>query len=135
MPSSEWILAPRLLSLLTLLEEELARRTSGPASHPGQRSVNYHKGLARISFGENVGAVQLQSHRLPEGQLCVNAALIWAHQETVGRVVLYPRGAGYDWRAAMAQVAQAWLAGSAERAVVSTPPAAPVVPPALAVAS
>jgi hypothetical protein len=53
-------MAPRLLSLLSKIETALTEQGASIVARPMQRSVSYHKGLARLAFADG-GAIALQS--------------------------------------------------------------------------
>ena len=71
-------MAPRLLSLLTLIESALSQNES-PSVAKGRpsRTVNFHKGLARAVFNDGSGSILLQGFTLADGQICVKAMLEW----------------------------------------------------------
>jgi hypothetical protein len=105
-------MAPRLLSLLSKIETALTEQGASIVARPMQRSVSYHKGLARLAFADG-GAIALQSFSLADGQICVKAALSWAGRE--GQVIhaIYPHSETHDWAASAESVALAWMSGPA----------------------
>lgn len=105
-------MAPRLLSLLSKIETALTEQGASIVARPMQRSVSYHKGLARLTFADG-GAIALQSFSLADGQICVKAALSWAGRE--GHVIhaIYPHSETHDWAASAEGVALAWMSGPA----------------------
>ncbi|HRE06473.1 MAG TPA: hypothetical protein PKX00_12740 [Opitutaceae bacterium] len=105
-------MAPRLLSLLSKIETALTEQGASIVARPMQRSVSYHKGLARLAFADG-GAIALQSFSLADGQICVKAALSWAGRE--GQVIhaIYPHSETHDWVASAEGVALAWMSGPA----------------------
>jgi hypothetical protein len=114
-------MAPRLLTLLAQIEKALAIQGSQAVASPVSRSVNFHKGLARITFSDGSGSIHLQNFTLADGQICVRAVFSWQGSADTGTLSVYPREA-FDWQAAADQLAAAWLAGqSALAAQVSTP--------------
>jgi hypothetical protein len=104
-------MAPRLVSLLSLIEKALVIQECPSMNVPGTRSVNFSKGLARYSFGDGSGAVVLQSFLLADGQICIKAALMWAGSEAVGQEAVYPRETRFSWDDAADRIASAWMAG------------------------
>ena len=109
-PSSN-VVAPRLLSLLTLIEECLINQDADVIKKKGrQRLVNFHKGLCRLTFGENAGSIVLQSFVLADGQSCLKAVLSWQGSSQVGYESVYPQG-HFDWLTAADRIASAWVSG------------------------
>ncbi len=104
-------MAPRLLSLLSQVQHALIEQGVASAGNPVQRSVSYHKGLARMVL-EGAGSISLQSYTLADGQVCVRAALMWAGQPDTVMHSIYPHGRSHDWRASAEGIALAWLAGN-----------------------
>lgn len=103
-------MAPRLLSFLSQIQTALTEQGAATASQPSQRSVSYHKGLARIVFNDG-GSISLQNFVLADGQMCIKAALLWAgHAEPVIHAI-YPRGRAHDWQASAESVALLWVTG------------------------
>lgn len=124
-------MAPRLLSLLSLVQSALIEQGVALDRQSVQRSVSYHKGLARMSF-EDGGSISLQSFTMADGQICVKAALMRAGQADALIHAIYPHRADHDWRESAESIALAWVAGSvaalpmqpngAERAAVAAEP-------------
>jgi len=112
-------MAPRLLSLLSFIQASLVEHGATVASQPVQRSVSYHKGLARLTFTDG-GTIALQNFSLADGQICVKAALFWAGREEPVIHAIYPHGDSHDWKASADSVALAWTAGP-ESALQMTP--------------
>lgn len=102
----------RLLSLLTSVERCLIDQGAQVLAKPAQRSVNYHKGLARLAFADG-GAVSLQSFTLADGQICVKAALTWPQSDATVIHAIYPHDHGHDWEASADAIATVWMAGPA----------------------
>ncbi len=119
-------MAPRLLSFLSQIQTALTEHGVAIASQPVQRSVSYHKGLARIVFNDG-GAISLQNFILADGQMCVKAALLWAGCMDPVIHAIYPHGDAHDWRASAESIAMAWAAGpqSALPMPVRSPTTAP----------
>jgi len=114
-------MAPRLLTLLTHIENALTSHGSSAVASPAVRSVSFHKGLARITFSDGSGSIHLQNFTLADGQICVRAVFSWTGSADTGTQSVYPRES-FDWQAAADQLATAWLAGqSAVAAAVQTP--------------
>ena len=103
-------MAPRLLTLLSQIERALASHGSVAVATPAARSVNFHKGLARITFVDGSGSILLQNFTLADGQICVRAVFSWQGNPETGTQSVYPRES-FDWPAAADQLAKAWLAG------------------------
>jgi hypothetical protein len=110
-------MATRLLSLLSLVESALVGHNAPALAAPTTRTVSFHKGLARLSFGDGSGNILLQSFVLADGQNCVKALLSWTGTELTRSEAIYPHG-NFNWAEAADRIAQAWMAG---------PPAASVV--------
>jgi hypothetical protein len=104
-------MAPRLLSLLTLIETSLSEHEAASVAkgRPG-RTVNFHKGLARMSFNDGSGSILLQGFTLADGQICVKAMLEWAGAARSGVQSIYPKE-GFNWAGAACRVAEAWMDG------------------------
>jgi hypothetical protein len=103
-------MAPRLLTLLNLVETALVNQGSRTVSVPPARSVSFHKGLARMNFSDGSGSIMLQNFTLADGQICVRATLNWAECSETGTHSIYPRE-NFDWLGAADQIAGAWMAG------------------------
>lgn len=103
-------MAPRLLTLLNLLETALANRGAHAVATPPLRTVSFHKGLARMNFTDDSGSILLQNFTLADGQICVRAVFSWAGNPETSSVSIYPRE-DFDWFGAADQIASAWLAG------------------------
>lgn len=104
-------MAPRLLSLLTLIESSLSQNEA-PSVAKGRpaRTVNFHKGLARLSFNDGSGSILLQGFTLADGQICVKAMLEWAGSAKSGVQSVYPKE-GFNWAGAACRIAEAWMDG------------------------
>ncbi|MGC4072497.1 MAG: hypothetical protein QM760_08270 [Nibricoccus sp.] len=104
-------MAPRLLSLLTLIESSLSQNEA-PSVAKGRpmRTVNFHKGLARLSFNDGSGSILLQGFTLADGQICVKAMLEWAGVVKPGVQSVYP-SEGFNWAGAAHRIAEAWMDG------------------------
>lgn len=103
-------MAPRLLTLLTQIENALSSQGSRAVASAATRSVNFHKGLARMNFSDGSGSILLQNFTLADGQICVRAVFSWEGSATTATQSVYPRES-FDWLAAADQLATAWLAG------------------------
>ena len=115
-------MAPRLLTLLTQIEKALASHESHAVASPVTRAVNFHKGLARITFSDGSGSIHLQNFTLADGQICVRAVLSWEGKKDTGTLSVYPRES-FDWPAAADQIATAWLTGESAIAAPAPTPA------------
>jgi hypothetical protein len=104
-------MAPRLLSLLSLIETSLAEHES-PSVARGRpsRTVNFHKGLARLTFNDSSGSILLQGFILADGQTCVKAVLEWAGAPKPGSQSVYPTET-FNWAGAACRIAEAWMDG------------------------
>jgi len=103
-------MAPRLLTLLNLIENALANQGSTAVAVPPLRSVSFHKGMARMSFADGSGSILLQNFTLADGQICVRAVFFWAVNPLERSHSIYPRE-DFDWLGAADQIARGWLAG------------------------
>lgn len=110
-------MAPRLLTLLSLVEMALSNEGSAAVAAPTSRSVNFHKGLARMTFADGSGSILLQNFTLADGQICVRASYSWEGSSATGTLSVYPRES-FDWLNAAYQLAGVWIAGP------KTPPSA-----------
>jgi hypothetical protein len=104
-------MAPRLLSLLTLIESSLSQNEA-PSVAKGRpaRTVNFNKGLARLVFNDGSGSILLQSFTLADGQICVKAMLEWSGASKPGVQSIYPKE-DYNWLGAACRIAEAWMDG------------------------
>jgi hypothetical protein len=114
-------MAPRLLSLLSLIEAQLKQYEAPGISSGLQRTVSFHKGLARLMFCDGSGSILLQGFSLADGQICVKAMITWTGQTVTGTHSIYPT-AQFNWLGAADRVAQMWMEGPA------SPTPAPAVP-------
>ncbi len=103
-------MAPRLLTLLGLIETALVNQGSPAVSMPPSRTVSFHKGMARMHFMDDSGSITLQNYTLADGQICVRATFGWSRTTETGTHSIYPRE-DFDWLAAAEQIATAWLSG------------------------
>jgi hypothetical protein len=127
-------MAPRLLTLLSHIENALANHGSHAVASPVSRSVNFHKGLARIIFKDGSGSIHLQNFTLADGEICVRAVFSWEGKKDTGTLSVYPRES-FDWLAAADQIASAWLTGKRATAApvpISAEPAHPSIEPVAA---
>ena len=111
----------RLLSFLSDVENALAADDPAPVEGgvwDNSRTVNYHIGLARLSFNARLpgealqprGSILLQSYALADGTPCLKAALAWHGREiTVMRAIFSKPGT--DWRSEARKIAAEWMAG------------------------
>lgn len=97
-------MSPRLLSLLSLIEQALIAHESLPAAPT--RLADYRRGLARLSFADG-GVIALQNFLLADGQLCVRVDLSRAPGAAPASVTIYPRELS-DWAAGAERVAAEW---------------------------
>jgi hypothetical protein len=110
LPTYRISMAPRLLTLLNLIETALVNQGSSAVASPPARAISFHKGMARMSFTDGSGSIALQNFTLADGQICVRAILNWAESAESGTQSIYPRE-GFDWLGAADQIAGAWIAG------------------------
>jgi hypothetical protein len=108
-------MATRLLSLLTIIENVLRNEGAFALDGPIERTVNFHKGLARMNLSGK-GAVALQSYTLADGQICVKALLSWTGSAETGATSIYPDD-GFDWFGAAQKIAQIWIGGPSSNKV------------------
>ena len=109
-------MAPRLLSFLSLIESALGNHGSDSVARGRpSRTVNFHKGLARMSFSDGSGSILLQGFTLADGQICVKAMLEWTGAARPGVQAVYPTE-NFNWSGAAFRIAEAWMDGPAETA-------------------
>jgi hypothetical protein len=113
-------MAPRLLTLLKHIETALANNGARAVGTPPSRTVNFHKGLARMHFADDSGSILLQNFTLADGQICVRAVFSWEGNANTSAVAIYPRD-DFDWLGAADQIATAWLAGQNASAAAEAP--------------
>lgn len=118
-------MSPRLLSFLSDIETALSAADPAPQGGTWQstRTVNNYLGLGRLYLStrfnperlQPLGAVQLQSHRLADGSVCLKAFLSWTGRpaETVHAIYDQPY---LDWGAEARRLAAAWLSGQSHAA-------------------
>lgn len=123
----------RLLSFLTAIETALAPADRRPGAWCTTRTVNFHRGLARLSVmagaGERrrpLGSIQVQAYRLADDSACLRAVLAWSGHETPAVHTLGARP-GLDWDDQARRLAAAWQEG-----LTTAAPAANAVAPMLA---
>lgn len=102
-------MVPRLLTMLGMIETALANQATRAVAEPPQRSVSFHKGMARINFFDDSGSIVLQNFTLADGQICVKALFLGTDGAQQGMHAVYPRE-GFDWPGAADQIAAAWMA-------------------------
>ncbi len=103
-------MAPRLLSFLNQIETALTNNDPERFQAPGERVVNYQKGIARLSLGPSLGSITLQCFTLAAGQICIKVQLAWTQAEGARMMAIYPQGK-FDWFSEAYKVAEAWLGG------------------------
>jgi hypothetical protein len=114
-------MAPRLLTLLNHIETAFSNRGSPSVSVPPLRTINFHKGMARMTFADGSGSILLQNFTLADGEICVRAVFSWGDSASTGSHSIYPREL-FDWPAAADQIAGAWINGqSAAMAALVAP--------------
>ena len=103
----------RLLSLLSQIENSL--RQSDPDTIrllQSTRSVNYQKGLARLTLqasdGTPWGNLTVQGYRLANGETCLKLALTCGLSEVAKPISLFPRE-NHDWINEARKIAVMWL--------------------------
>jgi hypothetical protein len=111
-------MAPRLLTFLGMIETALVNQGARAVAAPPQRSISFHKGMARMNFTDGSGCIVLQNFTLADGQICVKALFLAENGTQNGTHSIYPRE-GFDWISAADQVAVAWVAS---RPVPTAPP-------------
>lgn len=104
-------MAPRLLTLLSLIETALVNNGATAVASPPARAVSFHKGMARMNFADGSGSIVLNNFTLADGQICVRAMLNWGEGVQPGSQSIYPRE-NFDWPAAAEQIATAWISGT-----------------------
>ena len=107
----------RLLSFLTEIERAVAADEPSPlgGTWENSRTVNYHEGLARLTFAsrlgnkaEPVGTVLLQSFVLADGSRCLKAHLAWKDSTPAATHSVYETPE-IDWSAQARAIASTWL--------------------------
>ena len=131
-PKNSPIMATRLLSSLTQIEQAIVKESAGNNGPTWEvtRMVNYHQGLARMTLtppahaepSQSRGAIFLQSYALADGTLCFKANLNWQGSDVYPAISIFTKP-GLDWQAESARIASAWLTG---------PPSAAAAPIAFA---
>lgn len=111
-------MAPRLLSLLTLIETALANHGVPAVKAPARRSISFHKGLAQMTFSDGSGSILVQNFTLTDGAICVKVVTAWTGVTATGLYSIYP-GEGFNWMAAADKIAAMWMEGSAAGATAS----------------
>lgn len=103
----------RLLSLLSQIEDALRQSdpdTVGPLR--STRSVNYQKGLARLTMqtsdGTKWGSVAVQGYRLANGETCLKLAMTCGRADGARSISIYPRE-NHDWVNEARKIAVLWL--------------------------
>ncbi len=100
----------RLLSFLNQIETALTNNDPERFQAPGERVVNYQKGIARLSLGPGLGSITLQAYTLAAGQICIKIQLAWTQAEGARIMSIYPQ-AKFDWFSEAYKIAEAWLGG------------------------
>jgi hypothetical protein len=72
------------------------------------RSVDYRKGIARMTFMDGSGGIVLHNFLLADGQLCMRVALHRTGVAEPGETFIYPKGRDFDWMAEAGRVALVW---------------------------
>lgn len=105
----------RLLSLLTMLQDAIARESG--MTPTGTRMVNFHKSIAKLSLKDG-GTIHVQGYRLADGQACVKVALWWPRCDRPAIHAIYPNKLDFNWSASVGRIALAWLAGPEAAGIV-----------------
>lgn len=103
----------RLLSLLSQIEDSLRQADPDTIRQlQSTRSVNYQKGLARLTLrtgdGTTWGAVSVQGYRLANGETCLKLAMTCGLSDVARPVSIYPRE-NHDWTNEARKIAVLWL--------------------------
>jgi len=111
----------RLLSFLSDIESALGAIDPAPrgGAWEAARMVNTTLGVAKLylkarynpSRIESLGGVQLQSHQLADGSVCLKAFLSWNGRDSESVHAIYDRPQ-LDWSGEARRLAEAWLSGS-----------------------
>ncbi len=112
------MMAPRILSLLSMFETALRDRESPSVAKPGTRLVSFHRSIARLTFADGSGDVVLQCFTLADGQTCIKMQLRWASTGQISIHSLYPQG-NFQWEEEVGRVADAWTEGPPAEAPVA----------------
>lgn len=110
----------RLLTLLTQIERAVIANDPSPGGGTWDtlRLVNFHQGLARLTFSirsmtgatSTQGVVLLQDFTLADGTQCVKANLSWQGIEKSALYSIYSKPL-LDWNREAAQIGAQWLDG------------------------
>ncbi|HEY4246641.1 MAG TPA: hypothetical protein VGM64_07275 [Lacunisphaera sp.] len=110
----------RLLTLLTQIERAVVANDPSPGGGTWDtlRLVNFHQGLARLTFSirsmtgatSTQGVVLLQDFTLADGTQCVKANLSWQGIEKSALYSIYSKPL-LDWNREAAQIGAQWLDG------------------------
>lgn len=110
----------RLLTLLTQIERAVIANDPSPegGTWDTMRLVNFHQGLARLTFSIRLetgaitsqGVVLLQDFTLADGTQCVKANLSWEGVEKSALYSIYSKPL-LDWNREAAQIGAQWLDG------------------------
>lgn len=110
----------RLLTLLTQIERAVIANDPSPegGTWDTMRLVNFHQGLARLTFSIRMetgaitsqGVVLLQDFTLADGTQCVKANLSWEGVEKSALYSIYSKPL-LDWNREAAQIGAQWLDG------------------------
>lgn len=112
-------MSPRLLTLLNHIETALANHGSRAVGAPPLRTMNFHKGMARMTFTDGSGSILLQNFTLADGQICVRAVFSWEGRAETAMFSIYPRE-DFDWLGAADQIATAWFGGQTPSGAADT---------------
>jgi hypothetical protein len=110
-------MAPRLLSIITLLEGALRDREAPAMTQTPTRLISFHRGIGRLVFADKSGEIAIQTFSLADGQMCIKLQIRWTGTPATVTHALYPQG-NFQWDERIGSVADSWCEG---------PPPAPMV--------
>jgi hypothetical protein len=113
----------RLITTLALIEKAIEEKmpTSHVTSWNKIRSINYHQGVARLSFvnkdaakeSQSIGSIVLKSYDLAGNNTCLKAHLNWENKPEAQIITLYPKDQP-NLNLGTEQIALAWIGGVTE---------------------
>ncbi|WP_404424012.1 hypothetical protein [Nibricoccus sp. IMCC34717] len=110
-------MAPRLLSIITLLEGALRDREAPAMAQTPSRLISFHRGIGRLIFADKSGDIAIQTFSLADGQMCIKLQVRWTGTTATVTHALYPQG-NFQWDERIGSVADSWCEG---------PPPSPVL--------
>ena len=113
----------RLITTIALIEKAIEEKSSSSnvTSWNKVRSINYHEGVARLSFvsqesgkeTQTIGSIILKSYELAGNNTCLKAHLNWANKPEGQVITLYPKDQP-KLHEGTKEIAEAWLGGTSD---------------------